>query len=71
MEPKRKSPTKKKRVNHFKKQKVQYVSFAEFRQMQRIKERSHLGPGDTEFLTPFGSDKKNPMTWGGKTDFKN
>ena len=71
MDPVSKSPKKKspKKGNNFAKKKVKYVTFAEMRELQRIKERSHLGPADTQYLQPFGSDKKGKMTFGSKTDY--
>lgn len=41
----------------------QMVSFREYREIQRVKEAAHQGPGSTEYMKPFGSEVKN------KTDF--
>ena len=46
------------------------VSFAEYRQIQRIKEAAHLGPGATDYTKPFGSDVHHKMHFGGKYIFK-
>lgn len=45
------------------------VSFREYREIQRIKEAAHQGPGSTEWLKPFGSDVKNKTDFGTKYKF--
>ena len=45
------------------------VSFREYREIQRIKEAAHQGPGATEYLTPFGSEVKNKTDFGTKYKF--
>ena len=57
--PSQKTPTKQK-----------MVSFAEYRQLQRIKEDSHRGPGSTDTSKPFGSEINHKMHFGGKYTFK-
>ena len=39
------------------------------RELERIRERSHVGPGSTEYLKPFASEIKNRMVFGSKTDY--
>lgn len=46
------------------------VSYREFREIQRVKERAHHGPGSTEFMKPFGSDVHNKTDFGEKYKFK-
>ena len=46
------------------------VSFRELRELQRVNESSHMGPGATEYAKPFGSDIKHKMHFGGKYKFK-
>jgi len=45
------------------------MTFKEIREAQRIAETSHLGPGATGDLKPFGSDLKN-IDFGRKYEFK-
>jgi len=40
------------------------VSFKEFREIQKVKEESHLGPGSTDCQIPFGSDNPRRMPFG-------
>jgi hypothetical protein len=46
------------------------VTYQEFREIQRIKERSNLGPGSTEYMKPFASDVHNKTDFGAKYEFK-
>ena len=45
------------------------VSYQEMRQMQKIQEVAHIGPGSTEYQKPFGSDL-NKVDFGRKYKFK-
>ena len=45
------------------------VSFRQYREIQRVKEAAHQGPGSTEYMKPFGSEVKNKTDFGQKYKF--
>lgn len=42
------------------------LTFKELRELERIAESSHMGPGAIDNTKPFGSDNTTKMTMGGK-----
>jgi hypothetical protein len=50
--------------------KITPVTFKQMREMQRMNEIAHLGPGYIDTLKPFGSDVKGSITFGNKYKFK-
>lgn len=63
------SPQKKK-TGRPKTGKKKMVSYQELRELQRIREVSHMGPGTHQPFKEFGSDVKHKMHFMGRKEWK-